>query len=304
LCAVLSVLTHLMALSTIAAVGLHALLFERRKLLARPWFLGALLVAGCVACLPYLRYLLHAQSLAGGFQFRLASFWFALLGGRTFSAVAAEYFYGPWWFWVGPGPAAWLVTVAVCLTAYAFLPTFYGMFLCVRGVWWRGQGERVFAAQFIALVAVGIHLALMLRYRLVSHPHYYNGVWFVFFALLCWGQSALENASGWRWAGRVYAASLAIALAVVVGTVHHYSGNRLRYGTSLGDQMESMREIQCYQAETPLYDERVDTRYGAIAALRRLVPCAGPAKKARELHLRYAVPGDIRDGRVVVIPVN
>ncbi len=304
-CSVVAILIHLMALPVVAAVALHFLGARLGWIKKHPVFTGVLL-AGCAAALwPYIAHLLAApHEPAGPWSFRPASFFFGLYGARSFTAAALEYFFGWGWFLLGPWPLQALCAAAVGATLYAFVPTFYGVWVCARRVW-GGPPDLARSAALVSLLAWGLHVGLMTGNGLVSHPHYYNAIWFVFFVFFCFGQAALPRRSGWKRAGQIYLGGMAVSYFAGVGMIHYYSGNReMRYGTTLGNQLALVAEMNCYPFGTPLADERTHSMLVSLQTLRSFVPCQGQSRRTERLHLRYAAPEAIRDGRVVLAPSN
>jgi hypothetical protein len=304
-CAVASILIHLMAAPIVGAVALHFLGSRLGWAKKNLGFTVALTLLCAAALWPYLSHLVATpREPSGPWVFRPASLFFALYGARDFSAAALEYFFGWGWFLVGPLPLQALGAAAVGVTLYAFVPTFYGVWVCARRIW-GGPADLARSTATVFLLALGLHTGLMTAHSLVSHPHYYNGIWFVFFVFFCFGQAALPRRRAWKLASRVYLAGLAVSYLVGVGMIHFYSGNReMRYGTTLGNQLVLASEMNCYPIGTPLADERTHSMLVSLQTLRSFVPCQGQSRQAKQLRLRYAAPEAIRDGRVVLAPLN
>jgi hypothetical protein len=302
-CAVCAILVHLMAVPLVAAVALHFVATQWRWVRSHPIFTAVLTLVCGAALWPYFSHLLAAPKEASGWTFRPASFFFALYGARDFSAAALEYFFGWGWFLLGPLPLQALCAAAVGATLYAFIPTFYGVWICVRKL--NGPHDLARDAAWVAILALLFHIGLMSVNALVSHPHYYNAIWFVFFVFFCFGQAALPRTRSWWVAGRVYLLGLALSYAAGVAMIHFSSGNReMRYGTTLGNQLELVEQMNCYPFGTRLEDARTHSMLVSLATLRPFVPCQSGSRKAEGLRLRYAAPEAIRDGRVVLEPLH
>lgn len=267
-CAVAAFQTHLLAVPLIAAVTLHFVIYERVWLRGHPGFVAALWLAALLASGPYLAYLLHSRGEASSFGFRFASVSFALLGARLFSGLALEYFLGWGWFWDGPWFLRWIPTLAVGISLFAFIPTFGGLWGALRRLA-ESKRDLAFHAAFVTVVALMGHLILVTVNGLVSHPHYYNAVWILFFYCFGTGMASLSTRKGWRIAGVTYAIALATILFFQVERLHRHQGNReMKHGSSLSTQLAAARRWRC-RPELPVLDER---RYqtGGFEFLRQL----------------------------------
>lgn len=305
-CAVAAFQTHLLAVPLIAAVALHFVVYERAWLKTHARFVAGVWLAALIASGPYLAYLLHSRGEASSFGFRFASVSFALLGGRLFSGLALEYFLGWGWFWDGPWLLRWIPTAAVGLSAFVFLPTFYGLWQLLRRLA-EPVRDLEFHAAFVTVVALMGHLVLVTVNGLVSHPHYYNAVWILFFYCFGTGMAKLGQCRAWRIAGRVYVAALACVLVFQIERLHRHQGNReMKHGSSLSEQLRAARRWRC-RPELPVVDER---RYptGSFEFLREISArdpeLCRSEEPARRFVLRYRYPEDPWDGNLEWIPSN
>ena len=289
---------HLMCLPWVGAIAMHLLVFRRAWLRANLGFVAGVFAVGAASLYPYLQYLLGTPSAPVRFALRPASFFFALYGGREFSAIAAEYFFGNLWFLQGPWFLQGVGALAVGLTLFAFVPVFYGMWVCAKT---RQRELHWFLTLWLVL-----HVLVIGANQLVSHPYYYNAAWLGFFAFFCIGWEALPASVRWKAAGRLYVGGLAVSFAFGIVQVHWNSGNReLHFGTVLGNLWEVAEQRACFPVETPVDATGIESRFGAgFQTLRHLVRCPSGPQKASQLFLRYARPSDTREGKVVLVPMN
>ncbi len=302
--AVLAVLVHLMALPLVGAMVLHLVWFKRAWLRANSAWVAVLALGSGLAIWPYFSHLRSLPNGSGGIGWRTASFFFSLLGARTFTSLALEYFLGWGWFW--GSWTSWVALVSIGLSFYAFIPTFFGIGLSVVRAIHLWEFEQMVGA-FYCFVLAG-QMALLTSQGLVSHPHYYNGVWFVFWGFLVWGQSSLEHtrqSKWWQRAGRLYLVALGVSGAIAAGGVILRSGNReLRYGTTLRNQLRLVESLNCFAPGTPLLDERVHSVLLPFQVLIPFAPCKGVERKASRLSLRYLHPEAKSNGEVILVPIE
>jgi len=316
-------LTHLMSLPLCAAIGLHFVLFERewiRRHVRQAVVLGAA-CAGVAA--PYLA---HLASGSGGNALlssgKWRSFFFAIAGGRFFTATGLDYFLGEARLF-GEGTllhAAELMLIS--LTCLAFPLIAWGAWRSFRVVTSRDTtraSREAFAPAFVALTTLVLHVALAWSHRLTEHPHYYNACWIAFLFCLWWGVSECSR-RGW---GRILCGTYAVALTVMLVAVplhlHRTQGNReLHYGPTLANQLEIARQLNALSATlssdvplTPIARHPGEFPH-ALAVLRRLEATRQPtprslpdtlfvdvdAAETGTLEIGYAAPNAKHDGRV------
>lgn len=262
--ATLALLTHLMTLPLILAIGLHFVIARWRELLAsrRLALATGAIVAICLALsLPYLGEL--STGAARGFDLvpRPVSLAFALDGIRIFTLLGFDYFIGPWL----PGG---LGVAARAVSALSYAVGLFGLMLCVRAVrsvragegdgegasQGGGESERPGAGEGDLVerqIAAVLLMALVLFVLLVNgmglgvHPHYYSGVWIVFFCFWWMGMSRLARMA---WARRAFLVQAFVMGAFVVGVaswIHENGGTRtIHYGPTLEGQMAVARELE------------------------------------------------------------
>lgn len=266
--ATLAFLTHLMTLPLILAIGLHFVIARWRELLASPRLALATgaIVAICLSLsLPYLGEL--SAGAPRGFDLvpRPVSLAFALDGIRIFTLLGFDYFIGPWL------PSG-LGVAARAVSALSYAVGLFGLMLCVRAVrpvgggggenagpgggarQHVGEGERPGAGEGDLVgrqIAAVLLMALVLFVLLVNglglgvHPHYYSGVWIVFFCFWWMGMSRLGRMA---WARRAFLVQAFVMGAFVVGVaswIHVNGGTRtIHYGPALEEQMAVARELE------------------------------------------------------------
>lgn len=179
----LSLLDHLKGLSSVAAIGLHCLIF-RREVLKETWrrwvpALGFYLLISA----PYLLfYWQHRKPL--GYQFGgLVSLGFSLTGPILLSAIDISRYLGPGWY-LSEGGSVWLFWIAnASVVIYLF---FYGGLVdMIRYVRSRagkpGNAELEFCwLCFFALIFVTFLNLLM---GIFNFPHYFSAVWIYVFGV-------------------------------------------------------------------------------------------------------------------------
>lgn len=302
-CGLLAFLIHLMALPILLGIGLHFVIFEKEWISRNKLWIALASVIAVAASFGYLWHLAHAPIEPNRFTFRLSSFFFALYGSRLLSALALEYFYGPWWFLQGGGLLSVLGGVAVAVTVFVFLPTFYGMYRLARVAVARKRGPEDDLAFLVTLIFL-LHLGLCGINQLISHPHYYGGVWFVFYVFYCFGMQGLIQRPRWRLAQAVYLVGLGASLAVIISQIHANQGNRqLHFGSTLSNLMQVAAELSCYPVSIPVVDERPFSFLGFRSALAPSVHCPQAAQEGvRELRIRYRHLEDPKNGELVLEP--
>jgi hypothetical protein len=215
---------------------------------------------------------------------------FALSGFRVFSLAGFDYVIGPW-------SAGGLAPVLVAVSLLTVPAGVYGFVLLLRESQRTDPTpEREIAR--VLLYALLFFVLLANGQRLTEHPHYYSGVWAVFFC--CWwvGASRLLKHA---WACRLFwgqAAVMAGFLVGLVGWLHVNGGTRsLRYGPTLANQMAVASELNRLSApERPTsLVLHADLFPQAIQLLRRLDRRGGgevgpPGASEQAPRIEYADP--------------
>src|SRR6185436_10338290 len=303
--AALMLQTHLMCAPLLAALALHFAL--RHRGWARQHWPALLPLLICAAsCWPYAAALLARPDLG---ERRLepaagASWIFPLFGGRYFSALGLDYFFGAGWQDRG-GPLLWAATT---VSAMGVVTVWQGLAVAARQALRPRDGGQARPAEhdLAALAATTLVLQLLMHAvaRTGDEPHYLNGTWFCLFALVWLAYSAIPR-TAWR---RALAGAHATALLVVVlalqHDVHARQGNTgLHFGPALGTQMEVLDELGRYgpQSEVVNETEFYATFPQAFGVLQAFHPVTqDPAGPRARLHIRPAAPGT-GDGRLAVV---
>lgn len=283
-------LTHLMTLPLVGAVAIHFAATRWRSLRdLRFALMVTVIVLACGAlCFPYLRSM-GGGSMAG---FRIlpspVSVWFALGGMRVFTLAGFDYFVGDWGAWWGRGPG-WLAFLAVGVTLLSWIAGAAGAIAWGRDALsgsalaspsGRGGDTRLASSVGrLLLLALVLWIILASGLRLREHPHYYNGLWVVFFLFWWRGMSALAKTVVTR---RLFAAQAVVMATFLVGltwTVHENRGLKaLHHGPSLSNQIAVARELEREGLEVVQPSEVLHARLfpHAIGVLRRLERGHGP----------------------------
>lgn len=302
--AVLMLLVHLMAAPLIAAILVHLVLF-RRKDLSGHWQLA--LVAAALTALLAVKYWARLFEYDPTFV-RISSepngWWFALLGPRVLSGAWIDYLFPQSWLASPGGAVPWVVLILQLLSMLAFPLTWFGMAIGIRALARRRRVERS-AAEEIAIVCVLVVLGQLLLNGLThtfGHPHYYNGTWGVYAALMWIG---LDRIAKWNW-GRVVgwaqtAAVSGLCVLLLIKVVNQHGTRDLRFGATLGNQLQVLRDWSKYDDGSTI-DVQVLIVPMSLKTLKTLRP---PQRTGTEppatLVIRYA-SDDPDDGRIEIVP--
>ncbi|MBY0370156.1 hypothetical protein K2X33_05680 [bacterium] len=295
----LAVLTHLMAAPIVAGTAAHLLWRHWRWVLKHAVQVTLTLLFLAFLAWPYFA---HLRELNVGGAFlgpKIGAFVFAFMGARQFTAAASEYFFGWAWFWQFGAPWNGIVTAGVGLSVLALLASFRGMARAVKAALAKGQRPEKELGIWISAVLFLFVVNATLT-QIVSHPHYYNAVWTVFFLCAAWG------ATGGNWSRKLapfYLAGLAISLVGAASLVHINGGNReLRYGMTLGEQWKAGAELACYPDKVQFYDERERSFWESVWLMRSWQACSGTPRTDAKVRLRYRDPANPWDAHAVVEP--
>lgn len=262
-------MTHLMTLPLVAAVGLHFGATRWRTMLqSRRFALGVVLVlAACLAlAFPYLREI--SGGSAAGFRFypSFRPLVFSLNGMRLFSLVGFDYFIGPW-------RLGGLGLVATLVSLFSYVAWAYGLYLWVVEIR-DGEGDSLHRQMgTVLLLTLALFVVVVNGERLRGHPHYYSGVWIVFFCFWWKGMSRLVLEA---WPRRVFLAQVTVMAVFLLGVpswVHWNRGSKmLHHGPTLENQMDVARELDRLGLDvaqpSPAHHPRLFPH--AIGVLRRL----------------------------------
>jgi hypothetical protein len=294
-------LTHLMTLPVVGAVLIHFVATQRGRMLGSWRFaLGVLAVsAACVALsLPYLVETLGRSMAIPRLMPSPASVAFSLNGMRLFTLTGFDYVIGAWHL-NGVGPIIRLVSLLTYVVGA------YGLVLCVRAV---KHPENAESGQMgvVLLLALALFVLIANGSRLREHPHYYNGIWIVFFIFWWMGMTRLARMTWARRAFLLQAAVMALFLVATVGWLHANSGTRsLHYGPTLANQMEIAKELEelGFVGDPPSAAHHPRLFPHAIRVLRRLHRRSGPERPstAIDVEIVYAEPQG-RSGAIILRP--
>lgn len=303
-------LTHLMCAPCVLGIAIHGIVYHRKWLWRFKGFVVVTLALCLAISVPYLRHLL---SMSGGSSIgigRFSNLTFPLYGARFFSHIAFEYFMGWEWFCFIKNP--WLKPLfyfLIGITGVAYLFSFYGGYLCFRKVLKKPLGSDLRTSVEVLVCTIFCLYVLFAFFTgLVSSPHYYSGVWIIYFYFLWVGMSeSLEK----RWVRKtigLYLVTTGFFLLLAVGMLHKNHGNRVAYYTStLGNQLEIARKRTHYAPDTPLVVEaswlqRSSLVFEVLLSLvKKQVGSPDSPLKAEKLIVRYAHPEDTESGLLELV---
>jgi hypothetical protein len=164
-----------------------------------------------------------------------------LLGGRYFSALGLEYFFGAQWQ-DRSGPLLWSATT---VSAMGLVALWLGLAVAARRLTQpadprAGAAARPAEHDLAALAATTLALQLLLHVvaRTGDEPHYLNGTWFCVFALVWLAYSAISRAAWRRTLAGAHALALVIVVVALLRDVHARQGSTgLHVGPTLGTQL-------------------------------------------------------------------
>jgi len=306
--AALMLQTHLMCAPLLAAIALH-FVWRHRAWARAHWraLLPLLLVAA--TCWPYLSDLLARPDLG---ERRLepaagANWVFPLLGGRYFSALGLEYFFGAQWQ-DRSGPLLWSATT---VSAMGLVGLWLGLAVAARRLTQpadprAGAAARPAEHDLAALAATTLALQLLLHVvaRTGDEPHYLNGTWFCVFALVWLAYSAISRAAWRRTLAGAHALALVIVVVALLRDVHARQGSTgLHVGPTLGTQLAVLDALGRYGPQSEVLNETefYATFPQAFVVLQDFHPVQpDPAGPRARLHIRQAAPGT-DEGRLAVV---
>ena len=309
---VLMLQTHLMCLPLFAAIAGHFV--WRHRSWARQHARHSLLIAvvGFIACLPY--FVHEAQHLdelrVVNAQRTTAEWVFALMGGRTFSAVGLDYFYGDHWQSHSRFPVLlWILTGISALGLIGFwvgLGQAWRLVMKNRGL----PGDKPIESQLFSVVLVMVALQLILNgvTRTSGHPHYYSGTSFGAFTLVWLAYSQIGNRR-WRWTlAGMHALALLMVLLSIIWRIHEYQGNtNIHYGPTLRTQLDALKSLDSENPQSMVsLNEMLQYHYfpHAFYVLQMFYPLHFSTNApVTRLLVRYADP-QADSGRLVVVNVG
>ncbi|MFN7978536.1 MAG: hypothetical protein U0P30_10390 [Vicinamibacterales bacterium] len=304
--AVLAVpLVHLMGLSLVVPLVLHALVVKFHEVRRHAVSLAAIGLAMAWLAWPYWRYLAGPRPDVPGSPVSVLGWIFPLAGARLLGSQGLDYFYGAatvdgpvfaatGWLSIVPYLLVWGgIVVAIAMTRQAR-----------RTSTWTPRAHMA----SIAVASLAMQSVVHGLSGKFEHPHYQNGTW-IATVLLAWlALDALASrASTRRLAVAVTAlvlATNAAALSTLAWRIHDGHGVRNDlYGPSLAEQQVVARILAPLSPDSPL-DTRVDLwiRFpDTLATLRALQPVPAGERPRANVVLDYASTDPRRaDVRVIV----
>jgi hypothetical protein len=311
--AVLMVHIHPMSLCLLLPWG-ALLLFFSGGWMRRNWIAPAIcLVAGGLACVPYLVSLFAGTSDAGPKPPPSSA---PLLSGF----LEPTLFTGwplrrnlPELFEPGFSVPPALLVAATWISSLVCVAIALGTLDAARRRWRRRKELRAWSPaerlSLLALLAIATTWAVFAVTRLDAGLHHFNGVWFAFL-LPAWtwiDGIARERAGAIRALVGVQLASLALLLASFVGFVHVNAGTRsLTYGTTLSNQMGVARTVLQYAPESAIRSS-VPSIQSFPHELSSLLDLLGPTDRPKgnlpRADLRIHYGENPRDARLYVTPM-
>jgi hypothetical protein len=295
LSALLLLLVHFMAIPLIAAIALHLAIFGFRSLWRFKWSLLAIISIVTAVSWPYWSNLLHTyhQNIPGGTSL-VRGYFFPLFDPHHLTAIGLSNFLGDAWH--PPTVLVYLTLIAFPAVWIAMLLTIPSLFRVVRLSPRSTPVDHIFAVAWVALI---FQSALDGYLHVYEGPHYFNAAWILSAAFLFHVARASRP-----WMIAIYAATLLIVTATIAQTIHHDAGARSpNFGTTLSDQIDALRQIQQFSADSPLQiDIPQWTEHPiALTTLRQLLPPASTPQVRCSIIVRYRNASS-SDAHITVIP--
>jgi len=283
-------LVHLMSAPLIAAVGLHAMIFERRRVARFRW--GVLLI-GILWFFAFARYYLSspiANPIRNLPNMKTEpGWWNPLLGGHHLTAAFD-------WLPSTRGHLPLILVMCQCMTLLPHLAVWTGIGLTIfrMGRAWRSLTP----VDHLALLAVAVAALQGILddvARVGPEPYCFNATWIAYVILAWYAVDALWRRV-WKPAIAVlvpvaaYVAAMTVVLGYSILLIHHNGGTRsIDYGTVLQDQIRAARRIQQFSPKSPIDITYLQWRSMTSAkdVLVELLPPAPGPRPLRRLLVRY-----------------
>jgi hypothetical protein len=261
-CISLLILTHLMSLAIIAPIVLHLMIFERKSvrrsgLIASA---GILLFMNFLAW-PYWKWMSvdHPDKFVGEPGSLIGGFLFPFLGAHHLTATGFGDILDTDWF-IRLGHIWPVVFGAQWLTAWLYPMVWIGIGLAfvrarklIRNRAAAGIWEHM---SFICLMTLFAQSIMDAREQISGYPHYFNATWIIFLFFvwqalnIAWLKPHKRLVAGILF---IQALSCIVVIAGMVGYVIQNSGAMfMGYGTSIGNQIEAIRQEQQFDRHSPV----------------------------------------------------
>ncbi len=298
-------LVHLMGVSLVAPLVLHAVLVRPRQLRPHAVSLGVIGLAALGLAWSYWMYLVGPRPETPPAPPSLSGWMFPLVGARLLGSAGIDYFYGAETV-EGPvfAAAAWLSVVPYLLVWSGLVVAGFAL----RDAWRTAQWTPRAHLAVLAVAALTTQAVVHGVSGKFEHPHYQNGTWIATVLLAWMAVDALARRTG----GPAMAAATtllvlatnATAVATLAVRLHEGRGTRNAvYGPVLAEQLEVARLLAPLAPDSPL-DMRVDLwiRFpGTLATLRSLQPVPAGEGPRAQIVVDYATRDPRRaDVRVIV----
>jgi hypothetical protein len=308
---VLMLQTHLMCLPLVAAITGHFLWHHRSWALNHAKHCLLIAIIGSVACLPYIVEVARqlAKTKVALAQWSAASWSFALLGGKTFSAVGFGYFLGDRWQNHSSLPT--LLWILTGVSALGLL----GLWVGVAQAWrllrrYRSvPGDKPLESHLFSVVLLTVVLQILVNgvSHTSVHPHYYNATSFCVFTLVWLAYSRIGNRR-WRWTcAGLHALALLTILLSIIWRIHTNRGNtNLHYGPTLRTQLDVLKALDSQNPQSVVMNVTAHYYYfpHAFEVLREFYPVHYSTNAPiTRLVIRFADP-QAGAGRLVLAEVG
>jgi len=303
-CLLFMPLIHLMAAAMVVPLIAHLVVTQARQLWRWKYAVAGVVVAGCVAALPYAINLRPANPVKIPAPVGVNGWWFPLLGGRVLSAAHLAYFVGPDYF----GEAPWLVGCATIVSLAGYVLVWAGIVLAAAWSLAVFRGAAAGPREHVAVVCLLVLLCQVLldgAFRVFGHPHYYNATWIAYVTFAWFAADRIAGVKLARWAVAGYGAALAYAVLFLLTRIHATGGTRdTHYGIAIGEQLSITEEINRYPQNTTVGSDvpQVVLYPQAMEVLRKLAP-AVVSKPARHLFIHYR-SSDTKDAHLELLELT
>lgn len=298
-------LVHLMGLSLVVPLVLHAIVVRFHDLRRHAASLGIIAVVTAGLAWPYWRALAGPRAEVPETPSSVLGWIFPLAGARLLGSQGLDYFFG------GATVGGPVFAAVSWLSIVPYLLVWGGIAVAaamVRDAWRSSVWTPRAHVASIALASLALQSLIHGLSARFEHPHYQNGTW-IATVLLAWlaVDALATRASTRRIAVAVTAlvlATNATALATLAWRLHVDRGTRnALYGPVLTEQVTVARLLAPLAIDSPL-ETRVDlwVRFpDTLQTLRRLQPAPVGEPPRANIVLDYASPDPRRaDVRVIV----